>query len=139
MPHLGVLGGREGVLAVHHAEGDALGLGGEHPGDGGPVLGPHRAHRDGDHAVAAGADEQLPGRRPEARDVLQGVGGREPAGGGGGLIGYVCGYGSDWLPLAFVRLSFAFERCIGFKIMSSTFSYVMFALSGWYDNKNGNK
>lgn len=45
------------ALSVDHAEGDALGFGGERPADGGT----RRAHVDGDGAVTAGLDEKLPG------------------------------------------------------------------------------
>lgn len=64
--HPGLLQRRLGALPVHHAEGDALGLGGEGPGDGGA----RPAHADGDGAVAAGLDEELPGAVAERRDVV---------------------------------------------------------------------
>lgn len=54
---LGLLQRSVCALPVDHAEGDALGLGGERPADGGT----RGAHADGDGAVTAGLDEQLPG------------------------------------------------------------------------------
>lgn len=62
------------VLSVDHTEGDALGLGGEHPGDGGTRV----AHGDGDGAVTAGLDEELSGVVPEPCDVIHRKGDREP-------------------------------------------------------------
>lgn len=56
-PDLGLLQRGVWALSVDHAEGDALGLGGERPADGGT----RSAHVDGDGAVTAGLDEKLPG------------------------------------------------------------------------------
>jgi len=58
------------ALSVHHAEGDALGLRGEDPADGGPAV----AHGDAYQAVAARLDEELSGAVPEAGDVLDAEG-----------------------------------------------------------------
>lgn len=60
--HLGLLQRGVWALPVDHAEGDALGLRRERPGDGGPRGG----HADGEGAVAAGLDEKLPTAVPEA-------------------------------------------------------------------------
>lgn len=66
MSHFGLLQRRVRALPVDHAEGDALGLRRERPGDGGPG----RVHHDGDGAVTAGLDEQLPAAVLQARDVI---------------------------------------------------------------------
>lgn len=66
MSHFGLLQRRVRALPVDHAEGDALGLRRERPGDGGPGC----VHHDGDGAVAAGLDEQLPAAVLQARDVI---------------------------------------------------------------------
>lgn len=63
------------VGPVDHTEGDALGFGGEGPWDGGTG----GAHADGDDAVAAGLDEELPGAFSKAGDVVQGEGSGESA------------------------------------------------------------
>ena len=54
--YLGLLQGDVSAVSIHHAEGDALGLGGKHPADSGTGV----ANGDGDDAVAAGLDEELP-------------------------------------------------------------------------------
>lgn len=64
------------VLPVDHAEGDALWFGGEGPADGGAG----GAHADGDDAVAAGLDEELPGTFSKPRDVVHREGRGESAG-----------------------------------------------------------
>lgn len=54
--HFGLLQRSVCALPVDHAEGDALGLRRERPGDGGPRC----VHGDRDGAVTAGLDEKLP-------------------------------------------------------------------------------
>lgn len=56
MSHFGLLQRSVCALPVDHAEGDALGIRRERPGDGGPG----RVHDDGEGAVTAGLDEELP-------------------------------------------------------------------------------
>ena len=68
--HLGLLHGRVGALPVHHAEGDALGVRGEHPADAGPSV----PHGDADQTVAAALDEELSGAVPEVGDVVDAEG-----------------------------------------------------------------
>lgn len=59
--HLGLLQRSLCALPVDHAEGDALRLRGERPGD----RGTRSAHGDGDGAVTAGLDEELSGAVPK--------------------------------------------------------------------------
>lgn len=73
--HFGLLQRSVGALPVDHAEGDALGLRREGPGDGGTG----RAHDDGDGAVTAGLDEKLPAAVPKAGDVIDCEGDIKPA------------------------------------------------------------
>lgn len=68
--HLRLLHGGVGTLSVHHAEGDALGLRGEDPGDAGPGV----SHGDAYQAVAARLDEELSGAVPETGDVFDAEG-----------------------------------------------------------------
>lgn len=67
MSHFGLLQRSVPALPVDHAEGDALGLRREGPGDGGTG----RLHDDGDGAVTAGLDEKLPTAALKARDVIR--------------------------------------------------------------------
>lgn len=53
-------------LLEDHAEGDALGVGGEDPADGEACLG----HGDGDEAVGTRPHEQLPVAFPEVGDLF---------------------------------------------------------------------
>lgn len=73
--HFGLLQRRVCALPVDHAEGDALGLRRERPGDGGTG----RVHDDGDGAVTAGLDEKLPAAVLKARDVIDSQVDIEPA------------------------------------------------------------
>ena len=64
--HPGLLHRSLRALPVDHTEGDALGFGGERPGD----RGTRTAHGDGDGAVTAGLDEEFPGTVAKLRNVV---------------------------------------------------------------------